>query len=649
MALRAGDENSNSSLPGLNYFWQGAEKPPGYEWEQWIQRFEVATLARHSISVSEVLTEANQQNPRAAALMRNLEEIPAKRKIVSLLYISIGKNGRKMLMDKFPTINILLIELRELLQNCNECFQIQRNRTLDRHVFLSRKQKPSESLNQFWNALNGLAAKCDFGEQTESLVHDIFVLNMANKQVQEKLCTELKETPAEALQFAIAFEDGLKLQKSYGYINQENKVKEEPVCAVGTSNSRECWRSGAGNFTLDHVKRCKATEAMCNYCGRKGHLERICNQKKKDTYQKSGNSRGSGRRVQLVDQDNCDDEEDDDYMVLNVEGGNNDTKPFYMDGFINGNHFKTMIDTGSPLIIFALDEIKRIMKRKKLQVRPMIEGKRYVDFNGKPLQLLGYVFCELQVNDSYIRKARILIARSGAKSIIGREWLTTLRYKLEPEKGELEVNSIEKENELSPETKQLVREFPKLFKRQGKVNNYKIKFNLKPESEVTQQKGRRIPIQLQKAVDDEIKRLLEEGHIEKIDDIKNDVFIQPTVITVKKDRSVKIALDARALNQAIDKDKYQMPKLDNLLDMDAEKLDTKEGEAWFSSVDMTYAYGQILLHQLTAKQCNFQVIGGESTGTYRFVTGFYCLSIMPTEFQKKWISYQLNLEKCLFI
>ena len=49
---------------------------------------------------------------------------------------------------------------------------------------------------------------------------------------------------------------------------------------------------------------------------------------------------------------------------------------------------------------------------------------------------------------------------------------------------------------------------------------------------------------------------------------------------------------------------------------------------------MTYAYGQIPLNQLTAKHCNFQIIGGESTGTYRFVTGFYCLKVMPTEFQK---------------
>ena len=83
---------------------------------------------------------------------------------------------------------------------------------------------------------------------------------------------------------------------------------------------------------------------------------------------------------------------------------------------------------------------------------------------------------------------------------------------------------------------------------------------------------------MQKTVDSEIKRLLKEGHIERVDEIKNDVFIQPTVITLKKDRSVKIALNARALNKAIDKDKFQMPNLDNLMEMIAERLDNSNGE-----------------------------------------------------------------------
>ena len=129
---------------------------------------------------------------------------------------------------------------------------------------------------------------------------------------------------------------------------------------------------------------------------------------------------------------------------------------------------------------------------------------------------------------------------------------------------------------------------------------------MKDDVKITQQKGRRVPIQLQNQVDNEIQKLLKEGHIEKVDKIQDDVFIQPTVITVKKDKSVKIALDARALNQSIAKDKYQMPNLDNLIDLIAEKLDEKEGEAWYSSVDLTYAYGQIPLQELTKKTAIFK-------------------------------------------
>ena len=53
-----------------------------------------------------------------------------------------------------------------------------------------------------------------------------------------------------------------------------------------------------------------------------------------------------------------------------------------------------------------------------------------------------------------------------------------------------------------------------------------------------------------------------------------------------------------------------MPNSEKLLDMVAEKVDTKKREAWFSSLDMIYAYGQVPLHLLTAKHCNFQIFGG---------------------------------------
>ena len=101
--------------------------------------------------------------------------------------------------------------------------------------------------------------------------------------------------------------------------------------------------------------------------------------------------------------------------------------------------------------------------------------------------------------------------------------------------GESEINVIEKEGgKLSEETKALVNEFPNLFSRKGKTKDHKIRIKMKENASISQQKGRRIPIQMQKAEDSESKRLLKEGHIERVDEIKDDVFIQPTVVTVKE-------------------------------------------------------------------------------------------------------------------
>ena len=224
--------------------------------------------------------------------MGNLEETPEKRKVVSLLYIAIGKTGRKMLMDKFPKINILLIQLQNIVQHCTESFQVPRKRTLGRQTFLSQKQKPNETLHQFSNVLNGLAARCDFGNQTEGLVYDIFVLNMTNRQVQEKLCTEPKENLAEALQFALAFKDGLKRQRTYGNIKQGAEVQG------GTSVFGK-WYKTEQSRMLEMRCRCKAPNSICNYCGKKGHLEKVCNQKKSDNNQKFGKIRGLANKFNL--------------------------------------------------------------------------------------------------------------------------------------------------------------------------------------------------------------------------------------------------------------------------------------------------------------------------------------------------------------
>ena len=126
-----------------------------------------------------------------------------------------------------------------------------------------------------------------------------------------------------------------------------------------------------------------------------------------------------------------------------------------------------------------------------------------------------------------------------------------------------------------------------------------------------------------------------EGHITKLDKCTSGCFIAPIVITVKKDDSIKLAVDSKPINRQLFKNKYQMPNVDELINGVSQIVtEHKSGTLYFTVLDLKYAYSQLKLAADTAKQCNFNIVGGKATGTYGFLTGFYGLADMPAEFQK---------------
>ena len=78
-----------------------------------------------------------------------------------------------------------------------------------------------------------------------------------------------------------------------------------------------------------------------------------------------------------------------------------------------------------------------------------------------------------------------------------------------------------------------------------------------------------------------------------------------------------------------------MPNIEELMDTVGQTIsERKPGDVYFSTIDLRYAYGQLPLSPETSVQCNFSLVGGKSTGTYHFQTGFYGLTTMPAEFQR---------------
>ena len=65
---------------------------------------------------------------------------------------------------------------------------------------------------------------------------------------------------------------------------------------------------------------------------------------------------------------------------------------------------------------------------------------------------------------------------------------------------------------------------------------------MKPGHYPVKQKTRPIPLHLQEDVGRELEKLIEAGPLEKINNVDEDCFVSPVVITVKNDKPVKIAM-----------------------------------------------------------------------------------------------------------
>ena len=108
----------------------------------------------------------------------------------------------------------------------------------------------------------------------------------------------------------------------------------------------------------------------------------------------------------------------------------------------------------------------------------------------------------VKVGKRGIKNARIVIPSDDKRSLIGRDWLNQLNFIVGEANGNVEYsNSINHFSERQT-IDQLKRKVPELFNRQRKIKGYKIKCKFWKDAVISQQKWRRIPLQLQGAVEE---------------------------------------------------------------------------------------------------------------------------------------------------
>ena len=132
----------------------------------------------------------------------------ADRKTVSLLYLRIGVEGRRILICKNPHIMVDTLTTVNFVKIVEEAFIRPRNITFDRHVFLITKQFRAETVEHFCGKLKKWAENCDFENKKETLIRNVFITNLIGPEIQKELLKQTVE-PRQALELAINMELGM--------------------------------------------------------------------------------------------------------------------------------------------------------------------------------------------------------------------------------------------------------------------------------------------------------------------------------------------------------------------------------------------------------------------------------------------------------
>ena len=129
-----------------------------------------------------------------------------------------------------------------------------------------------------------------------------------------------------------------------------------------------------------------------------------------------------------------------------------------------------------------------------------------------------------------------------------------------------------------------------VFQGLGKLNDFAVKLNIDENIVPVTESQRRIPFHIREKVKIAIKKLFADDIIEKVPDTQATPWVSPIVAIPKGDDSVRICVDMRKANQAIQRVKHLIPTVDDVnLQLTGAKI--------FSKLDLSQAYHQLQLHE----------------------------------------------------
>lgn len=206
---------------------------------------------------------------------------------------------------------------------------------------------------------------------------------------------------------------------------------------------------------------------------------------------------------------------------------------------------------------------------------------------------------EIQVNEKRML-ANFYVADEVGKALLGWETAKLIGVL----KIGVDINQID------------VKQNQQLSKIKGIMAEITIDESVRP----VQQPYRRVPVSIEKIVNEKISLMLSEGIIEPV---KTSRWISPLVMQPKPDGDVRVCVDMRRANEAVIREYHPMPTMEEFMPYLAEVT-------VFSKIDVKQAFHQVELSPSSREITTFIT----KKGLFRYKRLMFGISCAPEIFQK---------------
>jgi len=274
----------------------------------------------------------------------------------AILLSSVGAPTYRLIRNLLAPAKPTDKTLKEIVDAAQAHHQPKPSVMVQRFNFHSRTRQSGETVSAFVAELRKLSEHCAFGDSLNDMLRDRLVCGINDPRLQRRLLAEMDITFAKAMELAQAAEAADR--------NARELEKAAPVHTVSAHDrpakeggarrtlNATCHRCG-GKHLAD---RCRFKESDCHYCGKKGHLAKVCRSRLKGNATKGPRNQAPRSRGKTPNQTahhiaDEGDSPDATYTLFHIPGSR--ASPLVESLMVNNAKLSMEVDTGASASIIS--------------------------------------------------------------------------------------------------------------------------------------------------------------------------------------------------------------------------------------------------------------------------------------------------------